>query len=215
MESKSTAKQPKTTKSTEPRPQAERRDEAERRLLAAAADIVAERGVDGLTLAEVGAAAGYSRGLPAHYYGNKNGLLEAVANYISDGFASRLEQSSESKSALAALLGAVGSYLSVVPRTRKRAVTVQAIIAESLTESALRPAVTGINERSVKRLAGMIRTGMERGEIRRDIDPERQASILLGALRTLMAMWLIDPQAAALEPLRDAFVACVRRTLAS
>ena len=46
------------------RTQAQRREEAARLILDAATRIVAEKGLDELTLAEAGAAAGYSRGLP-------------------------------------------------------------------------------------------------------------------------------------------------------
>ena len=59
-----------TTAGPSPRTQSDRRDTAEARILDAALRIVAERGTDGMTLAEVGEAAGYSRGLPAHYFGS-------------------------------------------------------------------------------------------------------------------------------------------------
>lgn len=59
------------------RTQAERREEAEGKLLRAAIELLATRGYDGFTLAEVGKAAGYSRGLPAHYFGCKEELLAA------------------------------------------------------------------------------------------------------------------------------------------
>jgi len=61
------------------RTQAARREEAERRLLEAALGVVARRGSVRMTLAEVGEAAGYSRGLPAHRFGSKAGLLRARA----------------------------------------------------------------------------------------------------------------------------------------
>ncbi|CAN0427695.1 unnamed protein product, partial [Phaeothamnion confervicola] len=64
------------------RTQTERREEAERRLLDAALAIVARTGTVRLTLAEVGEAAGYSRGLPAHRFGSKAGLLRALVAHI-------------------------------------------------------------------------------------------------------------------------------------
>ncbi|MHC4046822.1 TetR/AcrR family transcriptional regulator [Bradyrhizobium sp. 23AC] len=192
---------------------AERREEAERRLLTAAAEIIAERGVEGLTLADVGVAAGYSRGLPAHYYGNKNGLLEAVASYIADGFANRLDQGSRFKPGLPTLLGAAENYLTGTPRTRKNTVTLQSLIAESLTEPALRSSVSHVNDRSLERLAAMIRTGIAAGEIRAGVDPEREAIIILGALRALVAMWLIDPRDVNLETVRKVFASCVKRVM--
>ena len=61
---------PATAATPTRRSHAERREEAERRLLEAAMEIVAKRGTVRMTLAEVGEAAGYSRGLPAHRFGN-------------------------------------------------------------------------------------------------------------------------------------------------
>jgi AcrR family transcriptional regulator len=51
------------------RTQEERRVEAERRLLRAAAELVGEIGPARLTLANVGERAGYSRGLATHHFG--------------------------------------------------------------------------------------------------------------------------------------------------
>jgi AcrR family transcriptional regulator len=80
---------------TGPRPrrrtQAERREQAERRLLDAALAVVARRGSVRMTLAEVGEAAGYSRGLPAHRFGSKAGLLRALAAHIGELFRSQRE----------------------------------------------------------------------------------------------------------------------------
>ena len=59
--------------------QAARRETAERAILEAAKTIVAERGLDELTLNEAGEAAGYSRALPAHYFGTKSAMLSEIA----------------------------------------------------------------------------------------------------------------------------------------
>jgi len=68
-----------------------------------------------MTLADVGIAAGYSRGLPAHYFGNKTGLLEAIATHIVDGFANRLAETRGSNPVSRHLLGSIETYLSVDP----------------------------------------------------------------------------------------------------
>ena len=73
----------------ESRTQAERRDEAERRILEAATDIAAEGGFEAITLAEAGARAGYSRGLPSHYFRTKDDLLSALGVYIVETFLAR------------------------------------------------------------------------------------------------------------------------------
>src|SRR5690349_12121056 len=76
----------------ERRSQAERRSEAERALLKAAVRIVAQHGLERFTLADVGEAAGYSRGLPAHYFGSKEGLVGALAAHIVGDFGRGLQR---------------------------------------------------------------------------------------------------------------------------
>src|SRR6516162_1489387 len=72
------------------RTHAERRREAESRILQAAFEIVARRGVDQLTLAEAGEEAGYSRALAAHYFDGREELLAAVAQHAVDKYRQRI-----------------------------------------------------------------------------------------------------------------------------
>ena len=60
------------------RTQAERRDESERRLLRAAAELLVERGVKAATFENIAQRAGYSRGLVTERFGSKQGLIEAL-----------------------------------------------------------------------------------------------------------------------------------------
>ena len=97
----------------ERRSQTERREEAEHRLLQAALEIVARRGSVRMTLAEVGEAAGYSRGLPAHRFGNKAGLVHALAGYIGERFGQQREQGPKPEPGLDAILGNIRFYFSL------------------------------------------------------------------------------------------------------
>ena len=65
------------------RTQAQRREESDGRLLAAAAAIIAEEGYLAATLERVGERAGFSRGLAGRKYGSKDGLIEAVIWHVS------------------------------------------------------------------------------------------------------------------------------------
>src|SRR3954451_23225510 len=60
------------------RTQRERREETERKVLAAATALIARHGSRGLTLAAGGEAAGYSRGIVSHHFGSRENLLRAV-----------------------------------------------------------------------------------------------------------------------------------------
>ena len=91
--------------------------------------------------------------------------------------------------------------------------TLQTVIMESLTEPALRPAVSKVTERSVRRLAAMVRTAIDNGEIRDDIDPEKQAVLILGTLRSLTLLGLLNPKDMRMDAIRDAYVAGLKRML--
>src|SRR4051812_863809 len=60
------------------RTQEQRRAETERRVLDAAMALSARSGSQAVTLAEVGEAAGYSRGIVYHHFGSRERLLEAL-----------------------------------------------------------------------------------------------------------------------------------------
>src|SRR5262252_5626489 len=93
------------------RSHSERREEAEERMLEAAAKIVAERGLENLTLAECGEAAGYSRGLAAHYFDSKAGLLSAIATHIVSEYSFRHRADLPNQVGLAGVLDTIAFYI--------------------------------------------------------------------------------------------------------
>lgn len=70
------------------RTQVERREQAERRLFEAGIELTAEQGFDGYSLADVGILAGYSRGLPTHYFGTKNNFQKELVKFMITEFES-------------------------------------------------------------------------------------------------------------------------------
>lgn len=102
------------------RTQGERRAEAEHRLLEAAMRIVAQRGTVRMTLAEVAEAAGYSRGLPTHRFGNKAGLVHALAGYIGERFGQQRARGPALKPGLDAILGNIRFYFDRGTRAARR-----------------------------------------------------------------------------------------------
>src|SRR5258706_16390675 len=75
------------------RTQAERRDESQRRLLEAASAVIQERGMAAATFENIGARAGYSRGLATRHFGSKQGLIEALIARIQERRDSALDDS--------------------------------------------------------------------------------------------------------------------------
>src|SRR5690348_17433798 len=75
VSARETAKKPRRT-------QPERVAESDARMLAAALRLIGERGYRGTSLAAIGEAAGYSRGLVHERFGSKSGLLWALVKQL-------------------------------------------------------------------------------------------------------------------------------------
>lgn len=206
------------TSAAAPRPprrsHAQRREEAEARLLEAALAIVARRGSVRMTLAEVGEAAGYSRGLPAHRFGSKAGLLHALALYIGERFGHERRQGPPLAPGLESIVGNIHFYFSRKGGdwTATRALLVMMAESSMEPESALRKELVDYNRGALAWFERHIRTGIERGEITADTDPAVTAVILLGAMRGVMLQWLVDERIKVLA-VRDRLLQITRQVL--
>jgi AcrR family transcriptional regulator len=194
------------------RTHAERRREAESRILQAAFEIVARRGVDQLTLAEAGEEAGYSRALAAHYFNGREELLAAVAQHAVEKYRQRIvELKAPAPEGRESLLKRIAFYID-----DSRGWPKQLKAFYEVMEAGLRwPQITivaRINQEIVERFATQIRVAQTRGEIRGDIDATSEAIAIWGAMRGIMTQWLIAPDNVDLDKVRDAFIAGLRRS---
>jgi AcrR family transcriptional regulator len=195
------------------RTHAERRQAAESRIVQAAFDIVARRGVDQVTLAEAGEAAGYSRALAAHYFASKEALLAAVAEHALDKYRQRmLDAAQAGRVGREAVLAGIAFYFDETRNWPGQLRAFFEVMNAGLRWPAIAPAVARLNVGMVERFAGHIRTAQDEGEIRRDLDPHAEAVAITGAMRGIMAQWLIDPDLLDLDAVRDNFIAGLRRS---
>jgi AcrR family transcriptional regulator len=204
---------PVETLETTRQTQAERRETAERAILQAAERIVAERGLDALTLNEVGEAAGYSRALPAHYFGSKSDLLQALADHIMAFYGERVRSAPLASEGLERLCDMLAFCVDDAVENPTSVRAYQTIIGGALTRPELRPVVDRMTRQSIDDLAGLISEGREKGEIRADARPRAEASIILASLRGVLFQWLITPDHVSLSRMRDCLVTNVRNTL--
>lgn len=197
------------------RRQAERREEAERRMLEAAIHLISSKGLAGLTLNEVGEAAGYSRGLPTHYFGRKDDLLTGVACHLTHEFSKTLEQALHRGGAvgLKALLQCADCYLESFVKHPSFMRALFITFAEASNHADIFPSVIELSRSSVKRFSDPIRFGQKTGEIRTDLDPDMQGFLILCQLRGVMAQWFVDPGAIDMGRIRDAFRQSLERSL--
>lgn len=196
------------------RTQAERREEAERRLLDAAIEIVARTGTVRLTLAEVGEAAGYSRGLPAHRFGNKAGLVRALAAHINERFLEQIRAAPAREPGLDTIRGHVSLYFSRGERhwTNTRALLVM-MTEGFMGDAQMKADLTEYNRAAMAFLERHIRIGIERGEVCPDADAANTAMMILGAMRGVMLQRLIDEDIALLK-FRDRMLGFIDTILA-
>jgi AcrR family transcriptional regulator len=196
-------------------------------MLDAALAIVAQRGTVRMTLAEVGEAAGYSRGLPAHHFGNKAGLVHALAGYIGERFGQQRARGRRPPPGLQAILG----HIQVDFSRRGGAWTATRALMVMMSEvcmaappdpgddggpasagGGLRAEVARYNRSAMAWFEQHIRTGIAQGEIAADTDPALTAVILLGAMRGVMLQWLVDDRIR-LAAVRDRLLQIVEQVL--
>jgi len=195
------------------RTHAERRHEAETRIVQAAFEIVARRGVDQLTLAEAGEEAGYSRALPAHYFENREALLAAVAEHAVNNYRRRLsEENVLTDGGVDQLLATIAFYLDDSRGWPKKLRAFHEIINAGLRWPSIAEVIARLDQEWIDRVSAQIRTGQRRGHIRADIDPVAEAVAVCGAMRGIMSQWLIAPESIDLDAVRDSYVAGLRRS---
>ncbi|SFC31373.1 transcriptional regulator, TetR family [Klenkia taihuensis] len=161
------------------RTQQQRRAETERRVLDAAVALIAERGSRAVTLAEVGEAAGYSRGIVHAHFGSREQLLAAV---VRD--AQRFDVPEVAGSGLDRLTALVRAYLQNVALRRPAIGAFLLMWAESRASDPVLGPLFAERDRAFRAdLAAVVRAGVADGSVRADADPEAVAVLLLGALR--------------------------------
>jgi AcrR family transcriptional regulator len=197
------------------RTHSERREEAAHSMLEAAVRIVAERGLEELTLAECGEAAGYSRGLAAHYFGTKDELMTAIAQHIVEDYSQRLRADRRMRVGLAGLLDSVEFYIESGRSNLTALRAFHAVLGSAIKQTPLSNAIAELNRNSVDSFARTIQSGIERQEIRRDIEPTAQAALVVSALRGVMTQWLLDPHHIDLDAIKYALRANLQRSLAT
>ncbi|RWA46446.1 hypothetical protein AU476_36200 [Cupriavidus sp. UYMSc13B] len=178
---------------TRRRTQEERRNEAERRVLDSALELVIEKGALRMTLGEVGERAGYSRGLPAHHYGSKEGLLKALIVHIVEEFrAARVAAALQP--GLDSVLGTMRMYLERSGRRDRGLLAMHVLFSDVFVSGGeLATALEAFNDSTLAHFRDQIRIGMRSGEIRADADPAAQAILILGILRGLSAQFYLGP----------------------
>lgn len=194
------------------RSQAERRADAERRILLAATRLIADRGVRSVSLQDVGREAGYSRGIVNHHFGTKQELIKAVIVHAQQAFALPATDAT----GLDLLLLTVGRYIDYL---RERQPAGQAFLLLWATAVGSEPALRAMFvERDAwfrDLLAQHVHEGIVEGSVRADASPAAVSTSILGMLRGIGLQLMLMSDDESLDVIRDGAVDTIRHGLAS
>jgi AcrR family transcriptional regulator len=161
------------------RTQEQRRAETERRVVDAAMALIARSGSRAVTLAEVGEAAGYSRGIVYHHFGSRERLLEAVVDE-----AQRFDVPVYQGDGLDYLVRIIEAYLrNVVRRTPSARAFLQLWGEAIAADPVLAPLFARRDADFRQLLADVVRQGVADGSIRPDANPAAAAVLIVALVR--------------------------------
>lgn len=171
------------------RTQEQRRAETERRVLDAAIALIARTGSRGVTLAQVGEAAGYSRGIVYHQFGSRERLLEAVVDE-----ARRFDVPEYQGNGLEHLVRIVEAYVRNVAKRTPSARAFLQLWGEAIAaDPAVMPLFAQRDADFRQFLAAVVRQGVADGSIRDDVDPAAAAVLLLAMVRGTGLQLIAEP----------------------
>jgi len=202
-----TAKKPRRT-------QPERVAESDARMLAAALKLIGERGYKGTSLAAIGEAAGYSRGLVHERFGSKAGLLwKLVKNMLRVWNHESRARGHSGHSGIEGLCDLLDNHRRAVAEDRGIR-TFYALMFEALGPTPdLLPEFRDLHRTFRSDIERIVRAGIDAGTIRADVDPKAQAVLLMAAQRGIAFQWLLDPEGFSLDAAYEELKRNLRRTL--
>lgn len=171
-------------------------------MIRAAMTLIAEKGVARTTLADVGVAAGYSRGLPVERFGTKLGLLNALIDSADSWFAVRAPEQIGAVRGLAAVRRRIAAHvesgLSSPTATR---LIYYLYIEASFGLPELRPRMQALSQTFARGFHEHLLAAREDGEIAPDADCDRLATAIVGMIRGVFMEWVLSDGATDLRAL--------------
>ncbi|NMO03035.1 TetR/AcrR family transcriptional regulator [Gordonia sp. TBRC 11910] len=185
---------------------------AERRttIVEAAWRLIAERGIDGVNMRDLAAAAGYTNGALSHYFGGKDEILRSAFEHVLVETNRRIDASVGSSHGRAALRKVC---FEIMPLTSSAAL--EARIAVSLWQRAMNdPVMKRINNDAVGQWKAIMRRHWTEAIAAHELPPtdvDRGVELLMTAIIGLQITAVLDSDAAS----RGAQVALLDRILAA
>lgn len=163
-------------------------NDARERILTACEQTIARAGIRGFRMQDVASTAGVSIGLLAYHFGDRDGLLQAALDHVTERAADRATHSADATTAATRLAALLCSEFGRDPEIRAGSIAWNELRALAVFEPAQAAAVarsTAAWQRTVHEL--IAEAVQDRGG---DLDPAAAALILTALVEGLSGRWL-------------------------
>jgi AcrR family transcriptional regulator len=195
------------------RTQVERRAASERKLLVATAELIVERGLNNVSLVEIGYRAGYSHALVNHLFGSKAALIERLNEVVEERYQARWEQAVAERGGMDGLSAFIETYLRAV--TGADAVDRVHVVlwAESIAGTPdLRPSRAAWDRSFRAGVANLVTQAAADSAL---VDAEAAAFVIVGLVRGAAMQLIVEPAAMSVPAAIATIKAAVSRVLSA
>jgi AcrR family transcriptional regulator len=174
------------------RTQAERLELSGRRLLAAAAELIAEKGWEATTGAEIGRRAGYSRAMVHARYGSKDALLDTL---LRSEYEERLSPTADAAATgLQQVLAHFDNFHELFREDPQFLESMFVLSFEAVKRATLvRPRIVAWMNRIGDNVENGLRLGIDDGSVRPDVDVSEAVTDIVAAGVGIAYGWIVLP----------------------
>ena len=150
--------------------------------------LMATRGADAATMREIARQAGYANGALAHYFANKDALIEAAFGYVFDRTNDRIREATVGLRGLAALRAFLVEVLPITEVTRLEARIVLPFWSRTVADERVAELNDAAMQRWRRELAELLEQAREDGDVTVDTPDDVLAEQLLAMAMGLQVL---------------------------
>lgn len=150
--------------------------------------LMATRGADAATMREIAREAGYANGALAHYFANKDALIEAAFGYVFDRTNDRIREATVGLRGLAALRAFLVEVLPITEVTRLEARIVLPFWSRTVADERVAELNDAAMQRWRRELAELLEQAREDGDVTVDTPDDVLAEQLLAMAMGLQVL---------------------------
>ncbi len=163
--------------------------ERQKEIIQAALGLIAEQGIQSLTIKNIAARVGFAESAVYRHFENKTQILVTILDMFASNSKQLFNQIRESETDSLKIVTSVFKHHFKIFKENPSMVSV--IFSEEIfrNEAILSIKVTEIINQNMDDVAQVVKAGQQQGSIRDDIDHEHMATMIMGTLRMFIKQW--------------------------